>query len=66
MKASILPFVKATVAGLGAAIASLISATADGSNAISMNEGLIAAGAFIAVFSATFFIPYSPLTPPSE
>lgn len=49
---------KAVVAGVGAGIASLVSATVDGSG-ISTNEWLVAAGAFVALFSATYIVPNS-------
>jgi hypothetical protein len=60
MKAYIMPFLKAFCAAMGAAVASLITAgqgEAPG-NAITTQEYLIAAGAFLAIFTATFFVPY--------
>ena len=47
---------KAVIAGVGAGIASLVSATVDGSS-ISTNEWLVAAGAFVGTFSLVYIVP---------
>ena len=54
------PYIKATSAGIAAAIAALVAGTVDNSS-ISLYEGLIALGAFVGVWNTTFFVPYSPL-----
>jgi hypothetical protein len=56
MVAYINSVLKALVAGIGGGIASLVSATVDGST-ISTNEWLVAAGAFVALFGATYIVP---------
>jgi len=54
------PYIKATSAGVAAAIAALIAGTMDNSS-ISLYEGLVALGAFVGIWNTTFFVPYSPL-----
>ncbi len=49
---------KALFSGVGAFASALVAATVDGSN-ISTNEWLVAAGAFVATFTAVYFVPNS-------
>lgn len=57
-----MPYLKATLAALVAFLGSLATATTDGSG-ISLNEWLIAAGAFVIAWGATFWTPYASTRP---
>lgn len=55
--------VKAIIGALGAAVTSLITAVQE-DGAVDLAEGLTAAGAFLAVLAAVYYIPNKPPVEP--